>query len=49
MQELIGNSSKVNSKTSKTLIDLNDKKDLEKKLSHRLKISNQQYFQQSAP
>jgi hypothetical protein len=33
MQELIGNSSKVNSKTSKTLIDLNDKKDLEKKLS----------------
>ena len=33
MQELIGNSSMVNSKTSKTLIDLNDKKDLEKKLS----------------
>ncbi len=33
MQELIGNSSMVNSKTQKTLIDLNDKKDLEKKLS----------------
>ena len=43
MQELIGNSSKVNSKTSKTLIDLNDKKDLEKKLSLQAQFNQDQY------
>ena len=42
MQELIGNSSKVNSKTSKTLIDLNDKKDLEKKLSLQAQLIQDQ-------
>ncbi len=42
MQELIGNSSKVNSKTSKTLIDLNDKKDLEKKLSLQAQFNQDQ-------
>ena len=32
-QELIGNSSKINTKPTKTLIDLHDKKDIAKSLN----------------